>query len=58
MLFDRIRINKEIQLHTWTSVLARLTQLAQGRRDGPIYATTRRVDAADVETQATAMSRV
>jgi hypothetical protein len=56
MLFDRIGINKEIQLHTWTSVLARLTQLAEGRPDGPIYATTKRVDAADLETRATATS--
>ena len=54
VLFDRIGINKEIQLHTWTSVLARLTQLAQGRRDGPICATTRRVDAAEVDAQLTA----
>jgi hypothetical protein len=56
MLFDRIGINKEIQLHTWTSVLARLTQLAQGRRDGPIYATTKRVDAAEAEARSTATS--
>jgi uncharacterized protein DUF1990 len=54
VLFDRIGINKEIQLHTWTSVLARLIELAQGRRDGPIYATTKRVDAADLEARSTA----
>jgi hypothetical protein len=58
VLFDRIGINKEIQLHTWTSVLARLAQLAEGRRDGPIYATTKRVDAADVEARPTATSGV
>jgi hypothetical protein len=56
MLFDRIGINKEIQLHTWTSVLARLLQLAKGRRDGPIYATTKRVDAADIDARSTATS--
>ena len=43
-LFDWIGINKEVQLHMWTSVLTRLTQLCAGRRDGPVIATTRRVD--------------
>lgn len=44
VLFDWIGINKEMQLHMWTSVLTRLTQLCSGRRDGPVIATTRRVD--------------
>lgn len=43
-LFDWIGINKEVQLHMWTSVLTRLTQLCEGTRDGPVVATTRRVD--------------
>jgi hypothetical protein len=47
-LFDRIGINKEVQLHMWTSVLERLRELSQGHYDGPIQATTKRVDAADL----------
>jgi hypothetical protein len=49
LLFDRLRVNKEMQLHMWTSVLERLTRLSGGRRDGPIAITTRRVDASLLE---------
>jgi hypothetical protein len=48
LLYDRLRVNKEVQLHMWVSVLERLTRLSGGRRDGPVSVTTRRVDAADV----------
>ncbi|HEV7883010.1 MAG TPA: DUF1990 family protein [Solirubrobacteraceae bacterium] len=48
LLFDRLRVNKEVQLHMWTSVLERLTRLSGGRRDGPIDIRTRRVDAAEL----------
>jgi len=48
LLFDRIPINKEVQLHMWTSVLERLTRLSGGRRDGPIDIVTRRVDPAEL----------
>lgn len=48
LLFDRIAINKEVQLHMWTSVLERLRQLSQGRYDGPLQATTKRVDASEL----------
>ena len=44
LLFDRLRVNKEVQLHMWTSVLERLTRLSGGRRDGPVDIRTRRVD--------------
>jgi hypothetical protein len=44
LLFDRLRVNKEVQLHMWTSVLERLTRLSGGRRDGPVDIQTRRVD--------------
>jgi hypothetical protein len=44
LLFDRLPVNKEVQLHMWTSVLERLTRMSGGRRDGPIDITTRRVD--------------
>ena len=50
MLFDWIGINKEVQLHMWTSVLARLTQLCAGRLDGPIVATTRRIAAGELRS--------
>ncbi|HEX8159722.1 MAG TPA: DUF1990 family protein [Solirubrobacteraceae bacterium] len=48
LLFDRLPVNKEVQLHMWTSVLERLTRLSGGRRDGPIEITTRRVDPAQL----------
>lgn len=48
LLFDRVRVNKEVQLHMWASVLERLTRLSGGRRDGPIDITTRRVDPAQL----------
>ncbi len=44
LLFDRLRVNKEVQLHMWTSVLERLIDLSGGRRDGRIEVTTHRVD--------------
>jgi Domain of unknown function (DUF1990) len=34
LLFDRVRIAKEIQLHMWLSVLERATKLAGGTRAG------------------------
>ena len=46
VLFDRIPVNKEVQLHMWTSVLERLVRLSGGRRDGRVEITTRRVDEA------------
>lgn len=48
LLFDRLPVNKEVQLHMWTSVLERLTKLSGGRRDGPIDISTRRVDPAEL----------
>ena len=44
LLFDRLPVNKEIQLHMWTSVLERLIKLSGGTRDGRVQITTRRVD--------------
>ena len=48
LLFDRLPINKEVQLHMWTSVLERLIKLSGGARDGRIDITTRRVDPAEL----------
>ena len=44
LLFDRLPLNKEVQLHMWTSVLERLSDLSGGNRDGAVEITTRRVD--------------
>ena len=44
VLFDRIPINKEVQLHMWTSVLERLMEISGGKRDGRLDLITRRVD--------------
>ena len=44
LLFDRLPVNKEVQLHMWTSVLERLIKLSGGTRDGRVDIRTRRVD--------------
>ena len=44
LLFDRLPLNKEVQLHMWTSVLEQLSDLSGGRRDGAVHITTKRVD--------------
>lgn len=48
LLFDRLRVNKEVQLHMWASVLERLMALSGGRRHGRVEITTRRVDEAEL----------
>jgi Domain of unknown function (DUF1990) len=48
LLIDRVPLNKEVQLHMWTSVLERLMALSGGRREGRVDITTRRVDAAQL----------
>jgi hypothetical protein len=47
LLYDRLRMSKEIQLHMWTSVLERVARLSGGRLTGGIEIRTRRVDAID-----------
>lgn len=44
LLYTRLRLAKEVQLHMWTSVLERVIALAEGRRDGPVTILTRRLD--------------
>jgi hypothetical protein len=44
LLYDRLRMSKEIQLHMWTSVLERVVELSGGRLTGGIEIRTRRVD--------------
>jgi hypothetical protein len=43
LLFDRVRMAKEVQLHMWTSFLERVIDLSGGRRAGRIEIRTRRV---------------
>jgi uncharacterized protein (UPF0548 family) len=46
LLYQRLRMAKEIQLHMWTSFLEQVTALAGGRMSGGIEIVTRRVDEA------------
>lgn len=43
LLYDRLRIAKEVQLHMWTSMLQRIAEVAGGRITGGIHIDTRRV---------------
>jgi Domain of unknown function (DUF1990) len=44
LLYQRLRMAKEIQLHMWTSFLEQVTNLARGRMSGGIEIVTRRLD--------------
>ena len=44
LLFDQLRMSKEIQLHMWTSVTQRVAELSGGRLTGGIEIRTRRVE--------------
>jgi uncharacterized protein (UPF0548 family) len=43
LLYDRLRISKEVQLHMWSSVLRRVIGLTEGRMEGGIVIVTRTV---------------
>jgi uncharacterized protein (UPF0548 family) len=43
LLYDRLRISKEVQLHMWSSVLGKVVDLASGSMEGGIVITTRMV---------------
>jgi Domain of unknown function (DUF1990) len=45
LLYDNLRMAKEIQLHMWTSVLERVAEVSGGRMTGGIEIHTRRADA-------------
>ena len=47
LLYEHLRMSKEIQLHMWTSMLERVAKLAGGRLTGGLEVRTRRVDDAD-----------
>lgn len=44
LLYDRVRIAKEIQLHMWTSTLEQVVRLSEGSRRGRISIETYRFD--------------
>jgi hypothetical protein len=44
LLYDRLRMAKEVQLHIWTSLLERVAELSGGRLTGGIEIRTRRLD--------------
>jgi hypothetical protein len=43
LLYDRLRISKEVQFHMWTSFLERVVRLSGGRRAGGLRIHTRKV---------------
>ena len=45
LLYEHLRMSKEIQLHMWTSLLQRVAELSGGRMTGGIEIRTRRVEA-------------
>jgi hypothetical protein len=46
LLYDRLRMAKEVQLHMWCSVLEQVAILSGGRMTGGVQVHTRRVDGA------------
>jgi Domain of unknown function (DUF1990) len=44
LLYDRLRMSKEIQLHMWTSFLERVIRLSGGTRAGALRIDTRRLE--------------
>jgi uncharacterized protein (UPF0548 family) len=44
LLYDRLRMAKEVQLHIWTSLLERVAELSGGRLTGGIEIRTRRLE--------------
>jgi uncharacterized protein (UPF0548 family) len=44
LLYDRLRMAKEVQLHIWTSLLERVAELSGGRLTGGVEIRTRRID--------------
>jgi hypothetical protein len=43
LMYDRLRISKEVQFHMWTSFLERVVKLSEGRRAGGLRIRTRKV---------------
>jgi uncharacterized protein (UPF0548 family) len=57
LLYTRMRMAKEVQLHMWVSFLERAVAHSGGRRSGPMVIETRRVDDHGVADRAAPMSR-
>ena len=53
LMYTRLRLAKEVQLHMWTSVLERVVKLAEGRMAGGVVITTRRVEVASLRGEST-----
>lgn len=49
LLYTRLRMAKEVQMHMWVSYLERVVELSGGRRRGPLEARTRHVDEPTVD---------
>lgn len=49
LLYDRLRMSKEVQLHMWTSVLERVVELAGGRMTGGVDIHTVLIEAAEFD---------
>ena len=49
ILYDRLRMSKEVQLHMWTSTLERIAKLSGGNRSGGIEIHTRKVGASALD---------
>ena len=49
LLYDRLRMSKEIQFHMWTSFLEGVIELSGGERDGGLHIHTRRVEELPVD---------
>ena len=47
LLFEHLRMSKEVQLHMWTSVVQRVAELTGGRLTGGVEIRTRRLDEPD-----------
>ena len=47
VLFEHLRMSKEVQLHMWTSVVQRVAELTGGRLTGGVEIRTRRLDEHD-----------
>jgi hypothetical protein len=44
LLYDRLRLSKEVQFHMWTSFLERVVKIAEGKRVGGLRIHTRKVN--------------
>jgi uncharacterized protein (UPF0548 family) len=49
LLYDRLRMSKEVQLHMWSSFLERVIRMSGGTRAGGLRIETRRVEAVPFE---------